>query len=204
MERNDESDGSMKLTIKDCDTRRKAIEKELDDIAAELSSPVYLEVGLQKPLIDNNGFPIAGIDLHQVRSLRNRFAVLENDLKTVEVELLELLHALHENARLSGNIQRGERKSLVAFGKVSEVVEGSAADTAGLIVGDRIIRFGHLQTTTEEGAVACYDSIPSVVQSFPKDELLEIQVIRMGREQDEVVVLVDLKNGRLGCLIKKV
>lgn len=192
------------LLIKDCDERRKAIEKEMEDMGSSLSSTAYLGVGLHKPLIDNDGFPLPGVDLHEVRGKRNRFAVLTNDLRVQEDQLAELLHTLHENARLAGSIQRGDRKSLLPFGKVTEVLAASPAEEAGLLVGDRIVRLGHLQTTTIEGSALCYDSIPTVVQNREKDQPLEIQVQRIGREEEEIILRVDLTSGRLGCLIKKV
>ena len=200
----DVSAESIKSALRDCDARRKSIEAEMEEIQITLCSPAFLGVGIQKPLIDNDGFPISGLDLHEVRARRNRFALLATDLKDLEAQLAELLHRLHENARQSGTIEKGERRSLWPFGKVSEVVAGSAAEKAGLLVGDRIVRFGHLSATTEQGVETCYDSIPSVVQNFPIDQKLEIQVVRLGRDQDEIVLWVDLTASRLGCLIKKV
>ena len=191
------------ISLEGLNSRRSMIEEEMGDISRDLSSAAYLKVGINKSLIDHEGFPLPGVDLHDVRTKRNRFAMLCNDLKRIEEELHGLLLRLHENARSSGTILRGERKPLVPFGRISEIAPGSAADCGGLLVGDRIIRFAHLQTTKTEAVSVCYDSIPTVVQNTPDNCPIEIQVTRMGREEEAIVLSVNLINGRLGCLIQK-
>jgi hypothetical protein len=183
--------------------RRGVIESEMSSISEDLSSAAFLQVGLNNPLIDHDGFPLPGVDLHEVRTKRNRFAILSTDLKRVEDELHELLLKLHEYARSSGTIRRGDKKPLLPFGKISDIVSGSAADLCGLLVGDRIIRFGALQATNPDAVAMCYDSIPTVVQTTLGNCPIEIQVTRMGRENEEIVLFVNLVNGRLGCLIQK-
>ena len=56
--------------------------------------------GLKGPLVDSEGFPRADVDLHQIRSMRGRIAVLNTDLsatmKRIENGLAEL-HGLHRS-----------------------------------------------------------------------------------------------------------
>jgi hypothetical protein len=191
-------------TLLDLDKQRNEFRAEMDDISSILSSSSFLQVGLKNPLVDDEGFPLAGLDIHDVRTKRNRFAILATDFAIIDERIHDLLQEMHENARKSGTITKGEMKPRLPFGRVTQVVQGSPADKAGLLVGDRIIKFGHLLTTTLAGVNACYDAIPFVAQSSSNTGPLEISVIRLGREDDAVVVLVQLENERLGCLISKI
>jgi 26S proteasome non-ATPase regulatory subunit 9 len=57
------------------DAKRQGIEKEMISIN-ELLSNMNGNPGLKAPLIDDQGFPRADVDIFEVRKLRNRHACL--------------------------------------------------------------------------------------------------------------------------------
>lgn len=182
--------------------RKRQIDDEMENIAETLSSESFSNIGLKKPLIDAQGFPLAGIDIHRVRELRNRFAILETDLKSVVAEIESLLHEIHEHARNTGSVSSGDRRPMLPFGRVETVVPSSAAEDAGLLVGDKVIKFAHLCCYRKEDANVCYDAIPSVLAGLQPNEPLPITVKRLGRESELLTFDVHPREGRIGCLIK--
>jgi 26S proteasome non-ATPase regulatory subunit 9 len=186
------------------DAKRAQIEIEMGDIVSVLQSEAFSNIGISKPLVDAEGYPLSGIDLHQVRTLRNRFAILRTDLQSLTTEIEKHLLAVHENARSSGSVSRGEHRSLKPFGRVEMVTPNSPADIAGLIVGDKILRFGPLSCTSDDGVDLCYDSVPTLVRNSEPDSNIQVQVQRIGRDDDTIILGVQLVDGKLGCLIKRI
>ena len=182
--------------------RITSIETEMGAIGDDLNSDAFAKIGLRRPLVDSEGFPLAGIDIHRVRELRNRFAVLETDLRSVTSEVEALLHEIHEHARSTGSVSSGERRSAIPFGRVHSVQPGSAAESAGILVGDKVIKFGHLSCYRTEDVHTCYDGIPTVMENHHVGESLHISIIRLGREGESLDFDLIPQNGRLGCLIK--
>jgi 26S proteasome non-ATPase regulatory subunit 9 len=185
--------------------QKRALEVELDAIADTLSSESFSGVGLTKPLVDEEGFPLSGIDLVQVRSYRNRAAVIQTDLTAITLRIEELIHEIHREARESGSVSSGARVNLIPFGRVDMVVPGSAAESAGILVGDKIIKFGRLSCINVDGVQACFDSIPQVIQDLEVNKPMDIEVSRVGRKDERILIPVILSDdGRLGCLIRPV
>ncbi len=185
--------------------RKDEIETEMDSIFDMLESEDFMRVGLSKPLVDENSFPIAGIDLLAVRQHRNRFAVLRTDLMELELEIEKHLHQIHEIARNTGNISRGESKSHLPFGRVETVVGGSAAELSGIMVGDLISKFGPLSCYSESGVERCYESIPSVLGRHDSSNDIEVLILRRHGDRTEVIRKKLLpRGGRIGCLIKPI
>ncbi len=57
------------------EAQRDALELEADAIASELNSPGANgepPVGVKGPLVDSDGYPLAGVDLLNVRTKRHR------------------------------------------------------------------------------------------------------------------------------------
>lgn len=52
---------------------------------------------MQKPLVDEKGYPLQGIDIIQVRNARHRICCLTTDLKMLTNDLEENLHRIHAN-----------------------------------------------------------------------------------------------------------
>ena len=180
------------------------IEKEMDTIGNTLNSDASANVGINKPLVDSEGFPLPGVDHHQVRALRNRFACLRTDLDELYIKIESSLHEIHEAARLTDNVSVGDRHSLVPFGRVEVVAPGSAAEDAGLLVGDKLVSFGPISCYSAESVDFCYDSIPGIVKRIPLGESLDLKVRRVGRDNEDILISLLPKDGKIGCLIKAV
>ena len=183
---------------------KSEVESELDSIADTLNSEAFSNIGLQKPLTDEEGFPLAGIDLHQVRQLRNRFAILTTDHADLLRKIEESIHMIHEHARNTGSVTSGERSALLPFGRVETVAPDSAAEAAGILVGDKVVKFGSLSCVTEAGMKQCYESIPSTLHAIRFDSSLEVRVIRIGRANEVIELNVTPRDGRIGCLIRPI
>ena len=112
------------------------------------------DVGMDKPLVDQEGFPRADIDLVQVRTARNKIACLQNDHKSlmarIEKGLIEY-HAICAEERAGSTSEQMQhsfpdipRDNLEPFAAINLVSSGSPADQVGLKVGDSILQFGSL------------------------------------------------------------
>jgi 26S proteasome non-ATPase regulatory subunit 9 len=199
-----ESISTLQDTAKSLISDKIEIEREMDSIAAELNSETFSCIGLRKLLTDAEGFPLSGIDIHQARTLRNRFATLSTDLDSINKEIETVIHAIHENARETGNVHSGIKACALPFGLVSDVTPGSPADEAGLLLGDKVVRFGVLSTIRVSGVQNAYDGIPGVIAALREAEELQVGVLRLGRGNDVISVNLRPRNGRVGCLIKPV
>ena len=71
---------------------------EPDHLSALLNS---IGVGMDKPLVDNEGFPRGDIDVYQVREARHKVACLRNDANDILNQIEKALHSIHANARPS-------------------------------------------------------------------------------------------------------
>ncbi|EPY31973.1 26S proteasome non-ATPase regulatory subunit 9 [Strigomonas culicis] len=82
------------------------LQEEKDKYEAELKESLeYLAstpVGLDKPLLDEEGFPRGDCDLYAIRGARNRVSCRRNDLKALQErmyeKLVELQSSTHEEA----------------------------------------------------------------------------------------------------------
>ena len=156
---------------------REAMEREMASIAGRLSQPGA--PGLKGSLVDEEGFPIPGVDLYAVRADRGRYAVLRNDHEAITAELeLALARATAEAgaARRVETVTRpldGERRrappptsaspkteaalspegddARLPFAVVDDVAAGSPAHAAGFAVGDQVLRFGDVSRRGGEG-----------------------------------------------------
>jgi len=159
----------LRHSLKELGVRRATLQKRLDDNVAFLAST---SVGMHGPLVDEEGFPRADLDLYAVRTARNVVAVTANDLKALEEELHEKLRQLHEstrdlteqrmvangpgfpehttalsatsrsNAHTSARHEELMVQTLRPFLKVGLVHGSSPAVVAGLRSNDLILKFG--------------------------------------------------------------
>ncbi|XP_051555912.1 26S proteasome non-ATPase regulatory subunit 9-like isoform X2 [Myxocyprinus asiaticus] len=113
------------------------------------------DVGMHGPLVDVEGFPRADVDLYIVRTARHNISCLQNDHKTVMVEIENALHKLHAKVRV--NNKQGEAMALVEsteqavslpspFARVDTIIQGSPAFQSGLQIGDEVLEFGSVNT----------------------------------------------------------
>jgi len=140
--------------------RKKELEKELTDIYEFLMTPPASgngkPPGVKGPLVDAEGFPRNDIDVHAVRTLRHKRAVLQTDYSTVMKEIEAGLHRIHQlprrpkkkdddddNDDVSTKTSTSRATpSTTPFALVRSVVAGSPSFLAGLKENDRIVLFG--------------------------------------------------------------
>ena len=86
--------------LRKLDTERKAYETEIVALCEVLDAPGM--PGMHGKLIDNEGFPIPDVDLHQVKSMRGRIAYLNTDLSGAMKQIETLLAELHSLNKVEG------------------------------------------------------------------------------------------------------
>jgi len=90
---NDE-EKTLRKMLTSLDVQKKAMEHEADAIISELMSAPAEGVepmGLDSPLVDEDGYPRGDIDVYRTRTQRNRFRVLKTDHKEIEGKIEGLL-----------------------------------------------------------------------------------------------------------------
>ena len=99
MQHLDENDEEtiLRKSLAALDVKRKSMEHEADAIFMELTTPPSEGVepmGIDTPLVDQDGYPRADIDVYRARTLRGRFRVLQTDHKTIEKQIDGMLQQL--------------------------------------------------------------------------------------------------------------
>jgi 26S proteasome non-ATPase regulatory subunit 9 len=141
-------------------TRKEDIEAEIE---AQISILKTNSSTLQSPLVDEDGFPRADIDIYAVRGARVRIIELRNDLAAVTNAIANALEGIY-GPSLQG-AEASETRTVEGdpkpFGKLNGVAPGSPAAEAvrmleyltlslldwepqGLQREDLILKFGHL------------------------------------------------------------
>ena len=82
---------ALKQSLGRLDDQRKSLEMEAEVIISELTSKPESggePMGVDTPLIDQDGYPRGDVDVYRARDLRHRLAVIRTDLKglTTQVE----------------------------------------------------------------------------------------------------------------------
>jgi 26S proteasome regulatory subunit N4 len=116
-----------------------------------------------------DGYPRADIDVAQIRTTRSRIIRLKNDHKALMRKLEEAVHeqfasgkapeavadtagtsgpAIHESS--SGAPTTSAPVIEPPFAKVNTIVPNSPAEQAGLMVGDKVTRFGSVNWANHE------------------------------------------------------
>uniref|UniRef100_A0A3Q3MA64 26S proteasome non-ATPase regulatory subunit 9 n=1 Tax=Labrus bergylta TaxID=56723 RepID=A0A3Q3MA64_9LABR len=164
--------------------------KKKDDIEEQIKA--YYDVledqgvGVEGPLVDEEGFPRADVNLYQIRAARHDISCLQNDHKAIMVEIEEALHQLHarekakreqDEAGAQGDAMELQVTLPPPFARVDAVTQGSPACGAGLRVGDEVIEFGSVNT----GNFQNLQNIASVVQ-HSEGKPLRVSVIRGGQK----------------------
>lgn len=167
-------------------------------------------VGMDEPLVDNEGYPRSDIDVYKVRHARHRIICLLNDHKAIMKDIEKSLHNYH--AQISRNAAPenggGPATSSAAhhenaatpslpFAVVAKVENGSPADVAGLYAGDKIVKFGSVNA----GNFKDVTDIASVVQHSVGRP---VNVV-VKRNADSVSLVLTPKQwhgkGLLGCMV---
>ncbi|XP_037949213.1 26S proteasome non-ATPase regulatory subunit 9-like isoform X1 [Teleopsis dalmanni] len=173
-------------------------------------------VGMNGPLVDENGFPRTDIDIYQVRQARQQIICLQNDHKTLMKQIEQNLHKLHKEAseeeqhqnisNVTANLQLEDGNSThnasdnasPAIVKVTLISPGSPAEDAGLCVDDEIIEFGTINASNFERNL---NQIGAVVNHM-KDQKVYLKV-RRGHQLQRLLLIPKIWSGRglLGCNI---
>ncbi|XP_026192028.1 26S proteasome non-ATPase regulatory subunit 9 [Cyclospora cayetanensis] len=155
--------------------QRQMLEERMEAIASFLTSEGM--PGLKGPLVDEEGFPRADIDVHAVRSARNQLACLQTDYREVQRKLEEILLRVHaESAKAQIDQQdlrapkqpdttevAGEQDEVPpppiedegpAFAVVDVLQPGGPSGIAGIAAGDRVLRLGTLRLPVGRNAAA--------------------------------------------------
>uniref|UniRef100_A0A914KPW9 26S proteasome non-ATPase regulatory subunit 9 n=1 Tax=Meloidogyne incognita TaxID=6306 RepID=A0A914KPW9_MELIC len=131
----------------------KKLMKELDSIDEQIFDNELIlkenNIGMNEPLVDDQDFPLSGIDIYAVTSARGNIRRLQNDRTEKMAEIDRIIVAIHNQTSQNGNsgneeesgVHRTSNKPIVQVDKVSP---NSPAQKAGLREGDLIIQFGNL------------------------------------------------------------
>lgn len=175
--------------------------KQLDaDISRHMAVLTSNGVNMQTPLIDTQGFPLANKDLMAIRTARQRINVLRNDSKAVRDRVAKLLElAINGDAVPSNGAPRAQaaaKENLKPFAKVNSVAESSPAQTAGLVAGDLVVRFGSVTVENDKGLSAL--AAPGVAVDGTS---IQIMVMRSGETVNLTLIPRAGWGGRglLGC-----
>ncbi|KAK0402354.1 hypothetical protein QR680_016288 [Steinernema hermaphroditum] len=190
----------------------KKIMNERDEIDAKLAENEAIlkanNVDMDTPLVDEEGFPKAEIDVYSVRHARSAIICLRNDRKELTNKIETLLHTLHgeqrqqpdgEAARKSSSeIPIVHRTTNKPFIRITSLAPQSPAAQDGIKNGDEIIQFGPLHG---DNFRKLEDVAKVVKDSFEKP--IRITILRAMRP-----VRIELKprlwsgQGVLGCMFE--
>ncbi|GLV32538.1 uncharacterized protein CBL_00752 [Carabus blaptoides fortunei] len=181
--------------------KKDLIEKEIKELGSILTQN---GVGMNDPLVDSEGFPLAHVDIYQVRYARNRIICLQNDHKAIMKEIEKGLGTYYSStdttfnsATASVGCTHRDNSNLEPFAKISNVAPGSPADEASLQNDDYIVEFGSVNAKNFKDM----NTVAEIVRHSANIELL-LRVRRGAR-----VISVNLRphrwtgKGLLGCLI---
>ncbi|PSR70547.1 hypothetical protein PHLCEN_2v13586 [Hermanssonia centrifuga] len=125
--------------------RKESIEEEID---AQLSILKANDSTVHTPLVDEDGFPRADIDVWAVRHARVRLIELRNDLKAIMDSIMKGLQGVYDPNLVPNTptvtTSASNSSEFHPFAKVDAASPGSPATAAGLSRDDLILSFGTL------------------------------------------------------------
>ncbi|XP_060536193.1 26S proteasome non-ATPase regulatory subunit 9 isoform X2 [Cylas formicarius] len=165
----------------------------------------YNGVGMNDPLVDEEGFPVNSIDIYQVRHARHRIICLQNDHKNIMAQIENGLHDyysifsdndVHESPMNTSSCHT-DVIHVVPFARVTLVSEESPSKDAGIQANDEIVEFGSVNSTN-------FKDITDIALVVQHSEGNQISVKLKRGDHFRTVVLVPKKwsgKGLLGCNI---
>mmetsp|Transcript_103127 Transcript_103127/g.199807 ORF Transcript_103127/g.199807 Transcript_103127/m.199807 type:complete len:224 (-) Transcript_103127:4-675(-) len=205
------------------------LEKERDRLEAQIKGlGEYLTAdgmpGISGPLVDENGFPRADLDIYAIRTARNKLACAQTDHMEVMKKIEQVLVTIHASSRIdvprsapsaasmlldnndlnvgAPGVQSAEvRLPPKPFAWIDEVTAGSPAQAAGLTVGDQVCCFGDVSRDSTGDLNACFAAVGQLV---PRSIGSPIQVLVLRGQPPAQVLLQLIPNqwagrGLLGC-----
>lgn len=182
----------------DLDKKRTALEHEILEITNLLNE----NGGVEGRLVDDEGFPIEGLDIQMIRTQRNKLIYLQNDLKnlmTVIENNMQIFFKNETTKKAEIKVDKPEDKnepislmiheevkkekviSKLPFAWIGLVAPGSPAEEAGLQVGDGIVLFGNLYYGASNNPL---QKISEIV-SKNIDQEIAVEIIRKNVENEE-------------------
>mmetsp|Transcript_18031 Transcript_18031/g.44549 ORF Transcript_18031/g.44549 Transcript_18031/m.44549 type:complete len:308 (+) Transcript_18031:162-1085(+) len=92
-----EEEKALRKSLATLDVQKKSMELEADAVVSELTtSPAegVEPMGIDTPLVDNEGYPRGDIDVYRARTLRQRFYILKTDHKAISQKIDAMLRHL--------------------------------------------------------------------------------------------------------------
>nr|CAG8565584.1 15758_t:CDS:2 [Entrophospora candida] len=154
-------------------SQKEEIENQLDDLEKQ-------GIGMTEQLVDHEGFPRSDIDIVTVRTARAKIIALRNDHKAVMSEIEKALHAIHAENKANKLVEGNNDESIgkpKPFAIVNAVAPDSPAKEAGLIKGDRIIRFGYIHSNNNQNLNALNSFVTENVGVLERGETHSSQLI---------------------------
>uniref|UniRef100_A0A915LW35 Nas2 N-terminal domain-containing protein n=1 Tax=Meloidogyne javanica TaxID=6303 RepID=A0A915LW35_MELJA len=93
----------------------KKLMKELDSIDEQIFDNELIlkenNIGMNEPLVDDQDFPLSGIDIYAVTSARGNIRRLQNDRTEKMAEIDRIIVAIHNQTSQNGNSGNNEEES---------------------------------------------------------------------------------------------
>ncbi|KAL3321068.1 26S proteasome non-ATPase regulatory subunit 9 [Cichlidogyrus casuarinus] len=187
----------LKQEINELSERKRELEAE-----ESMFTQMLGQVGMEGHLVDAEGFPRNDVDVHQIRTARNRLKCLNTDHKEVMTRLEDLLMQLHATAKklpseetaTSVISQLNIEPPKIPFLKITRVDSDTPAATAGFEVNDLITQFGRLT----KARFSALKDLSAYVSSLAAGEFVTVHVLRGFENQSMELRLQKPGEGPLG------
>ena len=137
------------------DSQRLELETESFNLRAELET---CNIGPDEKLIDDEGYPRADVDVHRIRILRNRLAIVNTDHKAIMRQIEAHVLGDSNNTAKTEDERRSAPKPKPKYDAVrgAWVVQNWDGSTAG-IAGGEGVEFSDIVSDKEEAALINLD-----------------------------------------------
>ena len=205
----------------DLDKKRHVLEKTIIELTDFLNQDGW--PGVDKPLIDEQGYPLPGLDLFSIREARQKLIMTQNDHKSlmhlIEEKMSEYFKLQRENNKEDTNNKEfvfsknpededkhlvqvfeddiQEKQIRIPFAYVNSVIVDSPAYKAGLRDDDGIISFCDITSTMQNPL----EKVSLLVRSNENKEI-KLIIVKKGQLNTSEITLLPQKwegNGLLGC-----